>query len=236
MRGSYPRITVYTSNNNSFKEDRTLDYNFVIIAPFDIVTLMYFLQTMDFVANSATPTEYSFECLNTKVENGVRTNELIVQAVVTIGKGSDGIVYLTAIEEGKRKIRFNLLPNSQWFKYRDQDGNLIKDKAFLSKIYTLSYAETIRRLIIPKCEEYVTEVMVNKPNIVKETKNETRKEKTNENIQQTEDIVETDIQSNRSSDKGESTIKVDESKLQDLKKVPEEEKHMDPDFEALLDM
>lgn len=236
MRGEYPRVTVYTSSNNFLKEDRTMDYNFVIIAPFDIVTFMYFLQTLAMVANQPKSSHYSINCLNTKVENGVRTNETIVQAIVSFGKDDNGVIYLSVTEDGKRKVKFDLLPNTRWFKYQDGDGNTITDKAFLSKMFTLSYIETLKRLMLPKYSQYASEVLVDKPNIVKETKNETRKEKKNEDIQQKENKSETNIQSNGSSDKGESTIKVDESKLQDLKKVPEEEKPMDADFEALLNM
>lgn len=172
MRGAYPRITVHTSNSK-FYVDGKLDYNFIITAPFDIVTLMYFLQVLSMVnSDPKKGTEYAIDCLNTKVVDGVRTDEVYVQAEVRVGKGEDGVVWIAVTEDGKRKLRFSLLPNNQWFKYKNQDGNLITDKAFLSKIFTTSYIEAIKRLMLPKYSEYVTEVVIDKPNIVREVKND----------------------------------------------------------------
>ena len=173
MRGSYPRVTVYTSNTKCYTPDNKPDYGYIITAPFDIVTLMYFLQVLNMVnTDPKKGTEFAIDCLNTKIENGVRTNEIIVQAEVRVGKGDDGVIWIAVTEDGKKKLRFSLLPNNQWFKYKDQDGNLITDKAFLSKIFTTSYIETIKRLMLPKYSEYVGEVMVDKPNIIREVKND----------------------------------------------------------------
>ena len=239
MRGEYPRLTVYTSTQKSFTETNTLDYNFVIIAPFDIVTLMYFLETMTLVANNPKASQYTINCLNNKVENGVRTSEVIIQAAVTFGKNDQGIVYISVTEDGKRKVVFELLPNNQWFKYQDQDGNTITDKAFLSKVYTLSYIETIKRLMIPKYIQYTSEVMIDKPNIVRENKVENNKKEIKKDLpkeEPKEEKQEVSVAGPKDDEVIESTIKVDESKLQDLKKVPAEEKVVDTDFEALLSM
>lgn len=164
IRGNYPRITVYTSNNQAFKDNKP-DYSFIITAPFDYLTLLYFIDQMTIIAKGSNGKKVQIDCLNTKVENGQRSNEKVVQATVVIGKDENGIVYIAALEDSKKKIKFELMPNTEWFKHKDQDGNIITDKAWLSKTYAISYIGTIRDTILKAISKQKVEVDVPKPHV-----------------------------------------------------------------------
>ena len=137
IRMGYPRIAVYTKNipraydpNN---KPPALDYNTMIIAPFDYKMFMDLLEYMEEVIESKEPIRYSVDCLNVKWVNGAKTNDVYTQATVTIGKDNEGVVFLAATEDKKRKVKFDLLPKLEWHRLKDKNGDLVVDKAFLSK-------------------------------------------------------------------------------------------------------
>lgn len=142
IRAEYPRITVYT-NNSKWYVDNKIDYNYVITAPFDIIGLEVFLGRFESVIKANPGTKYRVDCLNTKFENGTRTKEIYTQATVICGKDNNGIIYLAVLEEGKAKIKFDLLP-SRFFKYYDANGVEIKDKSVLSQMYATAYLKILR--------------------------------------------------------------------------------------------
>ena len=190
-RGIYPRITVFTSSNNSFVNNKP-NYDFIITAPFDVVTLQMFVNQLKKVCKDPNNTRYTIDCLNTKVENGVRTNEKYVQAKVHIGKDDNGVIYIAATEENKKKIKFTLLPNMGFFTFYDKDGTIIKDESKLSLLYTEAYIKSIETLLINDTLFLSKkEVDIDKPNIIRE--NKPKRSYNNE-------------------------LSIDSSKLQDLKK------------------
>lgn len=163
MRGIYPRITVYTSTNNAFK-DKKLDYNFIITAPFDIITLEMLIIKLEELLEANNNTRYVIDCLNNKIENGERKDELITQAKVVVGKDDQGLMYISVLEEGKKKIKFELLANMKYFKYYNSNNELIKDTAELSKLYVKSYIKTLREFMYNDIIKVaVVTVEVNKP-------------------------------------------------------------------------
>ena len=169
-RGMYPRITVYTSNNNAFVNNK-LNYDFVITAPFDIITLQMFINLLKQVCKDESNTRYTIDCLNTRVVNGVRTNEKYVQAKVIIGKDDNGIIYIAATEDNKKRIKFTLLPNLDFFKFYNKDGSIIKDPATLSVLYTEAYIKSIETLLVTDTLLLSKkETDVDKPNISRQTK------------------------------------------------------------------
>lgn len=169
-RGLYPRITVYTSNNNAFVNSKP-NYDYIITAPFDIITLQMFIKQLKNILKEPENTKYAIDCLNTKVENGVRTNEKYVQAKVHIGKDDNGVIYIAATEDNKKKIKFTLLPNMEFFKFYDKAGQLIKDNKILSALYTEAYIKSIETLLVTETLLLSKkEVDVDKPNITREKK------------------------------------------------------------------
>lgn len=215
MRGVYPRITVYTSNKDAFVDSKP-NYNFIITAPFDVVTLEMLLTRLEELLSADNNTKYSMDCLNNKVENGERKDELYIQARVTVGKDDLGVIYIAVTEEGKKKIKFDLLPNSVYFTYQDNEGNKIKDPAILSKLYVKSYIKVLRNLVMKDTVDINKSVVeVDKPDI-KRTYNRNAKQSV--------------------SDK---SYEIDESKLQDFKQenkeVRESQAGTDTGFEEFLD-
>lgn len=147
VRNSYPRITVFCSNHVK-KEDGTMDYSKIITAPFTLPTIFIFTRYLRLMINDKEPGYYTIECYNTKFVDGKRTDEIYLQSKVIVGKDDKGVLYLSAIEEGKRSIKFELLPDSRWFKFYDKKGNEIVDKADLSKSYALAYVKVLEDNIL----------------------------------------------------------------------------------------
>lgn len=165
IRGIYPRITVYTSNQKAFVEGKP-NYDHIVTAPFDIVTLGLVLDKLEDLLEAPNNTRFSIDCLNLKVKDGVRTNELFVQATVIVGKDDTGLMYIAATEQGKKKIKFELLPNTKFFTYYDNDDNKITDPATLSSIFARSYLYTLRNILYRDVIKLLsTTVDVAKPNI-----------------------------------------------------------------------
>lgn len=145
IRMGYPRITVFTSNNT--KTDGKFDYDKMITAPFDYVTMGILLKRFQEVVASKEEVKFTVECYNPKFVNRVKTDEIALQAKVTIGKDADGVVFIAAIEDNKRKVRFDLLPSMIWHKYYDKNGDQITDRRLLSEMYAFSYLKLLNSLL-----------------------------------------------------------------------------------------
>jgi hypothetical protein len=146
IRAGYPRINVYTSNAKK-ADDAKFDFNTFITAPFDYVTFGILLQRLNEVIESKTQVNYDIDCFNIKFEKGVKTNDIYLQAKVHVGRDEEGVVYIAAVEEGKRKLKFYLLPSDKFFKFYDKDRNVIEDKHTLSSLYAKSYVKLLTRIM-----------------------------------------------------------------------------------------
>lgn len=145
IRNGYPRMTVYTSNNKAVVNGKA-NYDYIITAPFDYVSVQIFLNRLQEAIDATKEVKYRIDCFNTKWENGVKTNEKALQAQVIVGRDHEGVIYIAVLEESKRSIKFSLLP-SEWFIFYDDGGNPISDKAVLSKMYAQGYLKTISKLL-----------------------------------------------------------------------------------------
>lgn len=152
-RNGYPRITVYTSNKKASSPDGKMNWDFIITAPFDYITLQMFLSNLKDIIDGPNEKRSTINCYNTKYENGNKTNDVELQAKVIVGKDRDGVVYLTAIEEGKRSVKFDLLPSTIWFKFFDTNNNEITDKAVLSKAYANGYYNVMSKLLLDAAKD-----------------------------------------------------------------------------------
>lgn len=146
IRKGYPRITVFTSNTIKEK-DGTVNYGKIITAPFDYVTMTMFLNYFQDVIFSKEETRQVVNCYNVKYKDGEKTEEIYLQAKAVVGKDKDGIIYITAIEEEKKQVKFYLLPNTKWHKIYDKDNNEISNVKEQSFVYAKAYLQLLRKLI-----------------------------------------------------------------------------------------
>lgn len=163
VRMGFPRITVYTTNKVS--ENGKMDFGKIIIAPFDYVNLKVFLSYFRDTIKADGEISYSVDCYNVAFKDGVKTGEIKLQAKVVVGKDKDGVIYLAAIEEGKPKIKFELLPNTKWFRYYDKDNVEITDKKTLSFKYSEAYLCLLETTFNKEFNlDVKSEVMLDPPN------------------------------------------------------------------------
>lgn len=173
IRKGFPRITVYTGP--MFKEDKTVDYSKIIIAPFDYTTMIMFLEYFKRIIYSKDECKYTVKCLNNKFVDNKRTEEIIVQASVIIGKDKDNVIYLAAIEDGKKNIRFDLVPEGKWHKFFNGNNEEIIDKGELSRSYANAYYDLLKNLLFKEFFiDAKEEVMLDDPK-EKVTPTETKK-------------------------------------------------------------
>lgn len=146
-RMGYPRINVYISNAKT-KNIATgaIDYNNTITAPFDYDTLNILFKNFKHIIDGANGVEVPMDCYNTKYVNGVKTDEVYLQARVILGKSPKGIIYISVEEDKKRKIKFPIMSRNWHGIYDVETGNLVTDKAVLSKLYSESYLERAKDL------------------------------------------------------------------------------------------
>lgn len=149
IRNGYPRITV----NLSGVRTETPDYSKLITAPFDYLSYGMWLGVMQQVIDSPTAVVRKVECLNVKWSNGVKTDEIYVQATVNFGKDDKGIFFIAVVEDKKIKVKFELLPAATWHRFYDEQGNLIEDKGVLSLLYAKTYLSTLSKLMDSELEK-----------------------------------------------------------------------------------
>lgn len=141
-KGTNPRVTVFTTNNRT--EGAKMDYNTIITAPLTYTSLFTFVDLMKEVLTAANDTKFQLQCFNTKYENNVRTNEVILQAVLTVGKDADGIIYISATSEGKRAVEFKLGLTDRYKLFTDDGVEMSKANASLRA--AKGYIKVIERI------------------------------------------------------------------------------------------
>jgi len=155
-RNDYPRFIVYTKNKRP--QGERFDYETMVTAAFDLINFNTFLGYMEQAIDLKNDEELSVDCYNTKYVNNERTNEVAIQATARVGKSSKGIIYLSITADGKRKVKFPLLPNDTYMKFKDVKGNVITDKAELSKMYTTSYVRVLKKLLYKSTGKFAAAV------------------------------------------------------------------------------
>lgn len=160
VRMGFPRLTVEPEP----KKEGEKYGETIINAPFTYPTFFYFLDRFEEVIQGEPGSSFSIECRNTKYVDGKKTNETYLQAKVIVGKDKEGIIFISVIEEGKKKIKFDLLPDTKWYKMF-KNGEEITDKKDLSYYYAISYIKTVRAIYtMERMEENVRISYVDRPN------------------------------------------------------------------------
>ena len=184
IRKGFPRITVYTGKY--LKDDKTVDYNKIIIAPFDYTTMLMFLENFKSVIYHKDDTvSSSIKCYNTKFVDNKRTDDIILQATATVGK-KDGIIYLSATADGKPVHKFELVPEGKWHKYFNNEEELT-NKAQLSRQYAKAYYELLKTILLQEFFlDTKSEVEINNPiiddNLIKDVTPEENKKITDDTL------------------------------------------------------
>jgi len=145
IRMGYPRVTVYTDNDTAVRKG--FNYDSLIIAPFNSVMVNVFLGNMKKAIDSKEPISNSIDCYNIKYVDGVKTNDVILQATATCGRDSDGVIYMSVTAKDRMEVKFKLLPNTKWHKMKDSSGNIITDKSALSNMYAIGYVARLKSLM-----------------------------------------------------------------------------------------
>jgi len=145
IRAGYPRVTVYTDNSNSFKTE--FSYDNLIIAPMDSVTVNTLIANLRTVADSKETTSLTIKCYNVKYVDNVKTDEIMLQATIIVGKDDEGVVYISVTQEGKKNVVFKLLPKLKWHKFLGPDHKVIEDNSKLSTMFAKSYIARLQSLM-----------------------------------------------------------------------------------------
>jgi len=152
IRAGYPRITVYTTNAKK-EPNAKFDFNTRIVATFDNVTMVSVIRDLKSIINAKPGTTKVRDCYNHKFVNGVRTDEIVLQAKVTIGKTTEGLIFIAVTEGSKKKIRFDILPKTLYSKLRDDEGKIVTDQSVLSKDHAESYLMILENQIMAGLKE-----------------------------------------------------------------------------------
>ena len=145
IRKGYPRITVYT--DNSRKKSKEFSFDHLITAPMDAVIVNVVIDNLGKVIKSDKEIKLATKCYNVKYVNNEKTDDIYLQATIIIGKDKDGVIYMTAVEDGKRKVKFKLLPREKWHKFINAGGNEVTDKSELSVLFATAYHKRLKSLM-----------------------------------------------------------------------------------------
>lgn len=142
MRNEYPRLTVYTSKFTK-KEDGTIDYSKIIIAPFDLISAGDLVDEMKkVVANKEKRVlELVHYCYYPKYVDGKKTSEKEVKAIVKFGRDEKGIYYLKVKGKDKPELEFPML-KSEWCVSHGTDDTP-ESPIMRSKKYAIQYIKIL---------------------------------------------------------------------------------------------
>lgn len=145
IRNGYPRIQVFTQK---LEAGVPLDYNTVIISPFDLLTMITTIKyCRQYVDKLKPDMEITIEAHNVIYADGAPTKERKLQSIVTFGRDEEGCYYFSVTEETKRKIKFFIIPNDFTI-FRDVTGSRVTDNGILSKMHTEVYLETLMHRLV----------------------------------------------------------------------------------------
>lgn len=155
-----PRINVYL-DNDVYGIDSKPDWNKVIIASFKPLDLEEFIQDCKDKIEEDKNDYCEVTCLYPKFNNGVKTDEKTVRAIVRFGKDKNNVWYFYIEEPNKAKIKFDIAP-SGWHVARASRDDVNETsvevrsrklaKAYLrllDKLFTADLAGNLKVDIIP---------------------------------------------------------------------------------------
>lgn len=163
LRGPYPRCTVYTKNARINGSVQQFDYNSMVTATFNAITVYDYIDIIEEAIKAKPGKSFKRGCYNTKFENNMPTNDVILQATAIAGKSESGVVYLSIVNDKARKLKFPLLPDTRYGKMYDENENLIEDKAILSVAHATNYVKVLKNLMAKAISKTGLQVQELKP-------------------------------------------------------------------------
>jgi len=143
IRMGYPRASVYLGSDDS----EEFDYSKLIIAPTNAVTINTFINNGLKMVDSEPNSEFRLKCYNVAWVNDVKTDDIILQATLCVGKDSEGIIYIAVLKEGLPEVRFRLTGKSKWHVVADSSGEDVTDTALLSRMHAKAYFDRLKALM-----------------------------------------------------------------------------------------
>ena len=144
VRDGYPRIHVYTSKNIK-KEDGTIDYGKLIIAPFTYPLVCVLIDSLGKALLD--DDNFSIKCYNNKFVDNKRTDEIEEQAEVKVVRSQECVLHIGFKKNGSCYY-FPLFPDLKWHKFYDKDGKEITDKRKLSNMMVRAYVNLLKGAFI----------------------------------------------------------------------------------------
>lgn len=142
-RQGYPRITVFTGANAI--QNGVLDRSKVITAPLDNLSLGTILGLLSKTIEAKEEQQYVIECYTNIWENDKRTDKKRLCSKIIIGKSKNLINYIAVVEDEKRKVKFDIVPTSEYIKYFNKDGTEITNTPELSDLFAKSYVNGLAK-------------------------------------------------------------------------------------------
>jgi len=143
IRMGYPRASVYLND----KKDDDFDYAKLIIAPTNAVTINTFINSALKMVDAEPNSEFKLKCYNVAWVDDVKTDDIVLQATLSVGKNSEGIIYISVTKEGLPEVRFRLTGLSKWHVVADANGKDIKDPERLSRMHAKAYFDRLKALM-----------------------------------------------------------------------------------------
>ena len=145
MRNGYMRIIVYLKNANKV-QGAPFNYNDMLTAAFTPVVFESVLTALEDVIGFENGEEVEIDTYNNVFENRQRTDKIEIQSTVVIGKSSTGVNFISIVKSGARTVKFPILPDMRYTRFKDKKGNVVADKAILSDMHTKSYVKLLDKL------------------------------------------------------------------------------------------
>lgn len=163
-RNGNPRITVYTDKDIKDKDGK-VDYNKVIISPFDLQNMTKFLNLCKTLLKSNKTGSLRVQCLYNKYEGRVKTKEIVVQSTVVFVKEATSVYFvIETSDKGTHKFE---LKQGDWHKYKLEgyETNIYQDAyVYIENLEKFIGNEVVNYLSITEHVEQEINEIVNPEN------------------------------------------------------------------------
>lgn len=147
IRNGYPRLSLSMKQPIVSPTEREFDYKNLIIAPFERITFGVFLKQFTEIIDDEPKTTRTVKCYNVKFKDGVKTDEVYLQGVITLGKDDNGIIYIHMYNDEKNNgddaIKFELITPHKWNRFFKNDKEI--NQAILSKQFATEYLKELTK-------------------------------------------------------------------------------------------
>jgi len=136
LNAGYPRITVFING-----ADRSINgRDNMIIVPFTHQSINTLFGNIEAIIDEPNDTTYRMDCYNNAWDNTTnkRKDEIELQSSITVGKDSNGIIYLMVSANGKPDVGFKLTIPEKYNRVYKNDEEITKT-SITSQRFTKMY-------------------------------------------------------------------------------------------------